>query len=479
MCLNKRYITNSLGKRVLVSCGQCAACQQQKALNRKLRIDNTFSKDTYPLFVTLTYWNRYIPYIRYTELTNCESFYNNTINIYRDANVRYVRSDRKYHVKKKEISECEILDTIHIDRDVLRDLTVDNSDNKLVTLHGCDDFDRIGVCYFKDVQDFVKRFRINLQRKNYDLKYFKSFQCSEFGPSSCRPHFHLLLFVPISIPQSVAKTAIVKAWPYADTARTYRYIEVAKNISSYISSYVNCSSSVPLLFQKVNEFKPKHSYSKGFGVAKEYLSISKVFEMYRRRDLHYTCQSVRNGCVSVADLLLPKYVISRYFPKFKGYSRFTCDQIRTIVFRPNTIWFYENNPNYGLTYDDCHSIEVMLENKLRFGVQNNIMPSEYADIYANIWSLRASQVYKDSFNDIQYLDDYLYLYDNMIDYFKGHVDGDFEFLYKYRNLDQLIIADCNYYPKNIQKHNNLVDIYNRTSKDRKIRNYIYSKNHFV
>lgn len=44
----------------------------------------------------------------------------------------------------------------------------------------------------KDLQDFMKRFRINLVRSGYNEK-IRFFACGEYG-SRGRPHFHLLLF---------------------------------------------------------------------------------------------------------------------------------------------------------------------------------------------------------------------------------------------------------------------------------------------
>ena len=88
MCLRKRYIKNVYGKMILVKCGCCPACLQEKAIARTNRIKNTYNADLYiPLFVTLTYKNEFLPYIKLDELTDCNNFYNTSINVYRDNSI--------------------------------------------------------------------------------------------------------------------------------------------------------------------------------------------------------------------------------------------------------------------------------------------------------------------------------------------------------------------------------------------------------
>ena len=69
MCTNTRLIRNAYtGKAVRVSCGKCEACRQQKAALRANRIRNHSRFGYVSLFVTLTYSNDYLPYIRRCQL---------------------------------------------------------------------------------------------------------------------------------------------------------------------------------------------------------------------------------------------------------------------------------------------------------------------------------------------------------------------------------------------------------------------------
>ena len=61
MCTNSRFIWNPYArKKILVKCGKCDACKQEKALARSTRIRNNVTSGTIALFITLTYTNDYL-----------------------------------------------------------------------------------------------------------------------------------------------------------------------------------------------------------------------------------------------------------------------------------------------------------------------------------------------------------------------------------------------------------------------------------
>ena len=53
MCVNKRYVLNPyIHKRILVDCGKCEACQQERAIMRTNRIRNEYDSNYIMLFGT-------------------------------------------------------------------------------------------------------------------------------------------------------------------------------------------------------------------------------------------------------------------------------------------------------------------------------------------------------------------------------------------------------------------------------------------
>ena len=114
--------------------------------------------------------------------------------------------------------------------------------DNLLMLNGTEN--SVGVCFYKDLQNFFKRLRINLSRRFQYEGDFSFYACSEYGETSGRPHFHVLLFIP-SFQEALFRTACVESWPYADWSKLRRGIEVAKDMSNYCASYVNRSSDFP------------------------------------------------------------------------------------------------------------------------------------------------------------------------------------------------------------------------------------------
>lgn len=479
MCTNRRYIINSYGDRVLVNCGYCKSCLQEKAVARTNRIRNNHAPDQVCLFFTLTYRNCCMPYFDQKDLDlafvnkhfipdkygddQYHSF--KVVPVYRDVKCRRVRKGRSYKFKFKDYRVCEQLSSI-----VLPYPTCDRTFFKyLRNSHST----HVGVCYYPDLQNFIKNLRQYSKRHISDESNFSFYTCSEYGPDSCRPHFHGLLYVS-ERNIGLWKKAIASCWPYDNHRLTYRNIEIAINASSYVSSYVNCDASVPEVLKTNADFKPKHSYSQGFGLALEHLSLVSIFEAYKRGDLTCRVSRIRKGVLVVDDILLPKYALSRWFPKIKGYSRLTSDALQSICERPQRLSCYARDLSYSS--EDLKVNQARLRLAVKRAVDSGLNPIDYSFAYSRIWSLRSSQVLRRSYEEIKNVTHYFQLYDNIADYFRGAVlsptlddcmfvcPPDFHFETDYNKFDLIV-----------EKSRVLSDAYDSYSKDRKVRNHIYSQ----
>lgn len=496
MCVNKHYIVNRIGKSVLVPCGTCPACLQTKAIQRANKIRSNFpdagsSSPLSALFVTLTYANDYVPYIRPSEIdsadictvsSHLESYYNNIsrsfdgmeyrdVNIYRDKTSRYVRvssgRSTNYNFRKKSFNNSQILSTV----------PVSNADYiaSIPLLHGVmskrgQQSDKVGVLYYKDVQDFVKRLRSNLAYKGYD-KYFSVYCCSEYGPRTCRPHFHLLIFCPLS-DYKLFSSSIVQAWPYDDGNRTRKNIEIARNVASYVSSYVNCSSFVPPLFNNSRCFKPKASASQGFGLSIECYSLGKVFEAYRRGDLSADVWRYKQKSLVVERVLLPQYVLNRYAPKIKGYSRLSVDALQSICRNPYSLISY----GYSLNYDDYdYKVNISrIFNACNRFLSAGYTQEDFVDFYSHVWSLRFSQLYKQELTELDCINANYYAYDNIADYFNGIVRSESFDVFGLTTDFVPSTIDPNEFPKARALTLKLEKFYFAYSKDKEVRNIVLS-----
>lgn len=456
MCTNTRLIRNIYtGRSLRVNCGKCPACQQQKAGYRANRIRNNIKRDETALFITLTYKNDHIPYVYLKDLADKVE----NLPLYRDYNVRYKRFGSSYDVKPVSYPDGKI-STLLVKYQDIPDKpfkTINSKVNQDIWN------DRVGILYYKDLQNFVKRLRINLKRRYDYEKSFTFFSCSELGPTTHRPHFHCLLFIPKD-DVSLFRTAIVESWPFADSSRTAKYIEVARDAASYVSSYVNRDSDIPTFFEN-NDVRPKHSYSKGFGLAPADFSLPKILEKADNGNMCYTKLVKRNGVECLFDVPIPEYVINRYFPKFKGSTRLAPDTLARILLYPKGLYSYKKFLDYS--EDDIHKIVVRLSHARHdYHVMSGNDINQFPMDYERVWRSRASFINRHQYDDVVHPLDFGFFYDNFNEYHFGKVHS--------QSLDDLHIVDFeldpNLLPYRQLLTSHLTDLYYKLVKQKKVTN---------
>lgn len=422
MCTNQREITNKYtGKKLYVKCGKCPACLQEKAAYRVSRIKANDSPYTDCLMVTLTYRRHDCPYVlrseayefaqgkafdivRYCSLSDHKEYQQKVylpLRVYRDSKYRRVRISSDYDISTIRQNKTVVLDEIIFDTQVPF-----NGNKDLAHCH-----DKIGVCYYPDIQKFIARLRLHLIRNCHFHGTFKIYVTSEYGSKSLRPHFHLLLWIPKGT-EAQFRSAIAKSWYFSDVQSFSRSIERAFRASSYVASYVNCGSQFPQ-FLKVYA-KPKHSYSKGFGMSYSLFQLSEILSKFKRGSLHYSIMQNREGIPSIIDVPYPSYVIHRYFPKFKGYNRFTSSQICDFSQRLQGLYnsgefsqpgikfkverLYLDRAFFPVYYSDVdlYRISVRLKNAYERFIKDGYYCSfsDYMVLHCRVWSLYASEILK-------------------------------------------------------------------------------------
>lgn len=464
MCVNKREIVNPYThRRLVVDCGKCPACLQQKADRRTLRIKNSLGKGEVALFVNFDYRNDCIPYIRKSELTQIRENKSTDLNVYRDCYARKLRIDAT-HWDVQYKHDTHVLTT----HKVIKSSVAAGSFRSLQHY----DPDKVGVVFYPDVQNFFKRLRINLKRKfNYDNP-FKFFCTAEYGGKTSRPHFHLLIFVPQRYVETF-RLAIATSWPFADSSRTLAKIEIARNAAAYVSSYVNSNRSVPSLFKsREYGFHQRHSYSHIFGVEKDIYSLPTVVKEYvTNRNLRRNHSSIVNGTYVVSSRLLPKYIVNRLFPKFKGFARLTSSQIYECCLRPASLAKYRERMQIGTDLKSLTTfanITTMLRNKLLYCFEQGVNPFDYAWTYANIYTTYNSELMKDMYkSQVMYdIRSVLESYDNLNNQNVSLLNID---------IDTNIDLNCNHYKCHVIATNRLSKKYYNYKKDHEVRSHIYSQ----
>lgn len=312
MCINKKCIVNPYTHRSLwVNCGVCPACQQEKANKRKRRIDATGKVGNVWYFITLTYDNKYLPYVKLSDLLE----HRLSIPVYRNYDSRISRvgtaKDGTYKMAVKTFANTEPLCYYDVSEDFYLDYPF-RGVRSAKFLPGC-----VGVCYYSDLQDFFKRFRQNLARKYHFTEKLQFYACSEYGSETMRPHFHILVNAPYWS-ETLLRNAYIDSWQY--DRHDDESFQVSSNASGYVASYVNKHSSLPPMLQH-RFFKQTHSYSQGFGIDFTPFKLSNILDTTTSDYLEYNIQATVKGIPTKLCLPVPKYVVNRYFPRFTGYCK--------------------------------------------------------------------------------------------------------------------------------------------------------------
>jgi len=474
MCthLKKVWISNQHGF-MWVKCGRCPACQMEKANARLRRIKNAYSvyqgfgETETVLFVTLTYAPKFLPYIRPTELKENQEY----INIYRDYDCKRVRQGSSYVFAKESFRVSDPISQIDcFEQKVFYD------GEKLPLARGS--HNKVGVLYYKDVQDFYKRLERHLYR-HYGLTSsdFKRYTCGELGETYFRPHFHLLLYIP-SRYLAPFYEAIRACWAY-DNNGLERQIEVARNASSYVSRYLCRPSDFPRFFEN-RCFRPKSSFSKGFGTSNPSFTLPNLLEAIDRGDMRYLCISNKNGVATPALLFYPKYFIDRYFVKFKGFSRFSPGEMALLLQKPNSI--FSLGFKYGYSYEDDKNDYFRTFNTIRLRFRRFCQESGFSGrisdlakifsyYYYKCWSVYNSTLLRVWYESAESVQDYYEMYDNLDEVREFGFVHDVFGLQDSNHVES--VTNPNLFRKNIERTSFLTDSFYKHMKQKKVNNHVY------
>lgn len=343
MCKDRRLIITRSGKRMFVDCGKCESCSQKKASRnaRLIRNNNVTHPDFVHLFVTLTYSNSFIPYIRKSEFCLNVELNKFVVPLYRDKEVRKVRvlDDNNNMVYRFKARKGGFIRNLEFSGDL--DFSLVESLSSIARMY---DKDKVAVLNYKDLQDFIKRLNSNLLRKYDTVPCYDWFACGEYGPKTKRPHFHLLLRIPKNL-EKVYRSAIVESWRFSDIARLQKYIEVAVDGSSYVASYVNSHSYLSEIYRS-KEVAPKSTHSKFYGFNRSDFSLDKVLECADKHDFSFSYNIlVKDTSISFGSTI-PRYVIAHWFPKIQGFSKLSTSELIQVYSNPKRLAKYARRLGY-------------------------------------------------------------------------------------------------------------------------------------
>lgn len=339
-CSNPKFVVNKYtGQRIRVGCGHCSYCLNQRAKSQFRRTSLGATKFKYCYFVTLTYRNDTIPLYSVFGVNHSDDYADGEFGRYPFVNSEAVPfSD--FRPQGDGASELflfkQIQGTVKFDRNIKEYVPAETSftmDYKLLKalLHKVqpdNDLpkDTIPFLNYVDVQNYVKRLRINLQRLGCDEK-ISFFVAGEYGPVHYRPHFHLLLFGNTEMFAQTVFDAHNKSWKFGRSD-----IQLAAGGSAqYTSAYISCANNAPLLYKVCNGFKPRARASKGFYKPFDIdADVNDEDSIARKFDNFIVGQDVRSGD-SIVKFSAEPYYISTLLPRFTSLRPDDCVSAARVI----------------------------------------------------------------------------------------------------------------------------------------------------
>lgn len=470
MCVNGKWILNkATGKSLFVPCGHCYECQLERSDRLFSRIMN-HERDTqyFRLFVTLNYSNECLPYIDFSDPDNTVD----TFHVYRDCKVYYHRNRftgvSRRIVKSGKYHVCDVhLNEYDLKRELSSDLTGLKEPQKFEH-SSC-----IGVALSYDFKCFIKKLRQYLKRYyGLDTQGLMSYyRVSEYGPTTLRPHFHIIFYFPqewSKYYQSIQRS-IIASWPFACYEQTSQNIGIARQGQQYVSQYSVRPAEFPE-FLSIRQISPKCSFSRGFGFGEDDFQPQAILEKVRTRTFTYSYQKIgKDGICTPVSLPIPKYVMSRYFPKFKGQHLLDSQSLFSVLQDVQLLSGYSSLLGYS-DYKELSLYQRRIERaRCRLGLSPYDYAFTYISWYSGYYSYMMHRLY-DSF--IPGVDSWSQWYDNKAFLLSS-------FLYPevpdsiYYQVDYSIL-DPNAYPCRVSRANESYERYQDRMKKVKFNDYTAS-----
>lgn len=297
----------------LVGCGKCIQCKTTRRRKTELLLSLETQSHAYCELINLTYSDEFIPYVDFSCISGCPengSFddYSRTVHplvLGNRVKEIYNPRDKKYHLVPDKSALNRFVITSRIDRywdfDTflpsvwLSDLQTYNKrideyyerypfrHRGVSRLHN-----HVAILFNEDLQKFLDRLKKWCLRKfGTKVRYFA---VGEYGSNSLRPHWHIVLFHDslqlhhsfedvYVYPNSTAKNPREcnsqmfndKIWRFGDITTTI----TDGFASSYLSGYLNQSSSLPRL---LNLFPQKTFKSYFLGENRDFEELSSLLK---------------------------------------------------------------------------------------------------------------------------------------------------------------------------------------------------------
>lgn len=300
-------------KTIYVNCGRCSDCIAKRSRYLENLCKQAAINSTYVYFVTLTYNEANVPKLQLFEF-NDELQPDGTYTKYivgRDLTSRPLKTKVKHFSDYKSIKL--ILHNTSFNDEKFNDFYIKANTAKDGTrLDSLYPYPVLRYVRNSDVTNFIKRLRFSLSQICDDpISYFA---CSEYGPQSFRPHFHLLLYFSSRTIAENIKRLCHKSWQLGNVDSSFA--RNGRTCANYCASYLNSFTSLPI-YLRSDDVKPKSFHSRFFGSVVSPQVRDYFYEDVRRS---FAPTSI-NTPTGIIDFVPTSQALCRIFPRCYNYEQ--------------------------------------------------------------------------------------------------------------------------------------------------------------
>lgn len=330
-CQHPRTIVNKYTHEpVVVSCGRCPSCILRRSAIQTNLLTTYSTQFRYVYFVTLTYAPHFLPTLQVSIIETCTDDIAD-VPCVPDIDNLDANDDNTYLFGFRSVPRIasvkvknSTVERVFKDPEVRFAYPMKPKD--LLSILGKVKHyvpNRIPYVCNRDLDLFLKRLR-----SYYPDEKLRYYAVSEYGPTSFRPHWHLLLF---SNSERFSKTIcenVSKAWSYgrcdASLSRGFAAL--------YVASYVNSFVALPDFYTQMPKVvRPKSFHSIGFTESNLFPRKVRVAEIdeVTNKCLNGVCVE-RNGKFHTIKPTWP-YLL-RLFPRFSDAIRKSPSSVYQLLF---------------------------------------------------------------------------------------------------------------------------------------------------
>lgn len=330
-CQNPRTVVNKYThESVVVPCGVCPSCILRRSGIQTNLLTTYSAQFRYVYFVTLTYAPRFLPTLAVSVIETCTddiadvSCVPNINDLDPCDNNRYLFGFRSVPRSASIKLKNSTVERTFKDPEVRFSYPMYPKEF-LSILDKIKHYapNRIPYICNRDLDLFLKRLR-----SYYPYEKLRYYAVSEYGPTSYRPHWHLLLF---SNSEQFSKTIlenVSKAWSYGRCDATLSRGFAAPYVASYVNSFV----ALPSFYTEMPRFlRPKSFHSIGFTESNLFPRKVRVSEIDEVTDK--CLNGVRVERDGYFRILKPSWpYLLRLFPRFSDAIRKSPSSIHQLLF---------------------------------------------------------------------------------------------------------------------------------------------------